>query len=549
LTKNNKMIKFKFPKIDTFKKLIPFSLFLIISVGLFFIMGYNQIASKGPMSQHSYRQGDSYAFALNYYYEHNNFFEPSVLCVIEDLGGKTVSEFPGLYYLTAQIWKFTGVTPFVLRLLDLIILFLGLFYLYKLSYEILKDHFWASLVSLLMFSSPLLGYYGFNFMPNIPALGFALIATYFYYKYHTSSKVQFLILSTILFSLGGLLKISSLFAFLAINAVFFLQNVQRIKQNRKAILLQLGSFIFVLAMVFSWYSFSKYYNSKNLEGLFQNGIIPIWNLSSEQIQGILNKVFTNTIIYFFNPFALMAWGGLFITSMVLWKKTNKTLLLMTSILFVGFIMFVLLFFEGMDYHEYFLIDITIIIPAITITFLTTLKGFSINLFNSKLVKSFSLILMLLSLNYNMVMTRTHYNPYDKMVTQNIPLPNRVQNEWKWFYNEKENHIRKYDGIIPYIRGLGINFQDKIISIPDESPNRSLTLLNQKGFTDFHYSLNYQGVKITERKIELGAKYMIVEGAENLLREDVAPFTKNQIGEYNGIKIFKLTDESTPKSLR
>ena len=43
--------------------------------------------------------------------------------------------------------------------------------------------------------------------------------------------------------------------------------------------------------------------------------------------------------------------------------------------------------------------------------------------------------------------------------------------------------------------------------------------------------------------------MIVEGAENLLREDVAPFTKNQIGEYNGIKIFKLTDESTPKSLR
>jgi len=534
------MIKLKLPKVFINKKLIPYFLFLIISIGLFFIMGYNQVASKGPMSQHSYRQGDSYAFALNYYYEHNKFFEPSVLSVIENLGGKTVSEFPGLYYLTAQIWKLTGVTPFVLRLLDLIILFLGLFYLYKLSYEILKDHFWASLVSLLMYSSPLLGYYGFNFIPNIPALGFALIATYYYYKYHTSSKIQFLILSTILFSIGGLLKISSLFAFFAINGVFFLQNVLKIKQKRKEILLQLVSFVFVLAMVFSWHSFCKYYNSKNLEGLFQNGIIPIWNLSSDKIHGILDKVYTNTIIYFFNPFALMALAGLFFTSMVFWKKTNKTVLLITCMLFLGVTIFILLFFEGMDYHEYFLIDATVIIPAITITFLTTLKGFSINLFNSKIVKIFSFLLLLLALNYNMVMTRTHYNPYDKMVTQNIPLPSRVMNDWKWVYYDWEIHRKKYDGIIPYIRSLGINFEDRVISIPDESPNRSLTLLNQKGFTDFHYSFNYQGSKMTERKIELGAKYMIVEGAENLLREDVAPFTENQIGEYNGIKIFKLT---------
>ena len=536
------MIKFKMHKVVLNKKLIPIVCFLAISIGMFFFMGYNKIANRGPFSQHSYRQGDSYAFALNYYYEHNKFSEPSVLCVIEDLGGKTVSEFPGIYYLTAQIWKITGVNPFVLRLLDLIILFLGLFSLYKLSFEILKDHFWASLVSLLMFSSPLLGYYGFNFLPNIPALGFALIATYYYYKYHTSSEVQFLILSTILFSLGGVIKISSLFAFLAIYAVFFLQNILRIKQNRKAILLQLGSIVFVFAIVFSWYSFSSYYNSRNLSGLFQNGIIPIWKLSSVQIEAIMSKVYTNTIIYFFNPFALMALGVLFIISAVLWKKTNKTLLSITCILLLGVTMFILLFFEGMDYHEYFLIDATVIIPAITITFLTTLKGFSINLFNSKIVKIFSFVLLLLALNYNMVMTRTHYNPYDKMVTQNIPLPTRVQNDWKWVYCEWEIHIKKYDGIIPYIRSLGIKFEDKVISIPDESPNRTLTLLNQKGFTDFHYSLNYKGSKITERKIELGAKYMIVEGEENLLREDVAPFTKNQIGEFNGIKIFRLADK-------
>lgn len=535
------MIKFNLFKLVSNKKLIPIYVFLIISTGLFYLMGYQEVATKGPFSRHSYRQSDSYAFALNYYYENNRFLEPSVLCVIEDKGGKAVSEFPGLYYITAKIWKLTGVNPLILRLIDLIILFIGLFYLYKLSYEILNDHFWSILVSLLMFSSPLLGYYSFNFIPNIPALGFALIATYYYYKYHTSSKVHFLILSTILFSLGALLKISSLFAFLAINAVSFFQNIRHRKQNAKALLLQLGSVIILFIGVFSWYAFAKDYNSKNLDGLFRQDIIPIWNLSSEHIQRIKDSAYTNTIIYFLNPFALIALAGLFITSTVFWKKTNTTLLLITLILFCGISMFILLFFEGMDAHEYFLVDITVIIPAITITFLTTVKGISLKLFNSRITKSLAFFLLLLSLNYNVVMTRAHYNPHDKMVTQNIPLPNRVQEYWNYVYWDWEVHRGKYEGIVPYIRSLGINFDDKVISIPDESPNITLTLLHQKGFTDYHYWNNYQGAKRTERKIELGAKYMIVQGDENLLRDDVAPFIGNQIGEYNGIKIYRLAN--------
>ena len=33
--------------------------------------------------------------------------------------------------------------------------------------------------------------------------------------------------------------------------------------------------------------------------------------------------------------------------------------------------------------------------------------------------------------------------------------------------------------------------------------------------------------------------MIVEGKENLNREDVAPYIKHPIGEYNGIMIYRL----------
>ena len=535
------MIKLNLPKLAPNKKHVPIYVFLIISIGLFFLMGYQEVAMKGPFSRHMYRQSDSYAFALNYYYENNKLFEPSVLFELEDKGGKTASEFPVLYYFSAKIWKLTGLTPLVPRLMNLIILFIGLFYLYKLSYEILQDHFWSFLVSFLMFSSPLLGYYGFNFIPNIPALGFALIATYYYYKYHTSSKVHFLILATLLFAIGALLKISSLFVFLAINAVFFLQNIRRIKQQRKAILIQLGSVIFVFVMVLSWYIFSKNYNARNADGLFRQDIIPIWNLSSEHIQKILDVAYTNTIIYFLNPFALILLGGLLTTSFVLWRKTNTTLLLMTSTIFLGIMVFILLFFEAMDAHEYFLIDATVIIPAIILTFLSTMKGLSLKVFNSGITKSFAFVLLILSLNYSVVITRNHFNPKDKMVTDNIPLPKRVQDYWDYCYWDWELHRGKFEGITPYIRSLGIKFDDKVISIPDESPNITLTLLQQKGFTDYHYWNNYEGVKRTERKIELGAKYMILQGDENLLRDDVAPFIRNQIGEYNGIKIYKLAN--------
>ena len=89
------MIKFNLSNAVLNKKLIPIYVFLLISVGLFYLMGYQKVGSKGPFSRHSYRQSDSYAFALNYYYENNRFLEPSVLCVIEDKGGKAVSEFPG----------------------------------------------------------------------------------------------------------------------------------------------------------------------------------------------------------------------------------------------------------------------------------------------------------------------------------------------------------------------------------------------------------------------------------------------------------------------
>lgn len=513
--------------------------FLIISIGFFFLLGYNKVATKGPYSKHSYRQSDSYAFSLNYYYENNNFFEPTILFTGENGHGKTVSEFPILYYITAKIWKITGINPLVPKLIDLLILFLGLFYLYKLSYEFLDDHFWAFVVSMMLFSSPLIGFYGFNFIPNIPALGLALIGTYYFYKFSKTLNYKWLIISSVIFCLAALLKVSSLFLFLATNAVFLIYCLLNFKTRSKVFLTQLSSIFFVLLMVLSWFLFTKNYNLNNLGGIFNQTIIPIWSLSPERIRTICDTAFTNTIIYFFNPQALIVLGIMLLFSLALWRKTSPQILAVTSFLFVGIVLFILLFFDGMDAHEYFLIDATIIIPAITLTFLSSIKKMSLQFFQSIGFKLFALVLLLFLIDYNIAVTRAHFNPHDRMVEKNIPLPKRVKDYWDWVYWDWETGRKKYEGIVPYLRSLGIRFEDKVISVPDGTPNLTLTLLQQRGFTDYHYTNNYQGINRTKKKIELGAKYMIVLGEDNLLREDVAPYTQNLIGEYNGIKIFRL----------
>ncbi len=520
-------------------RFFQYIVFIFIATIYFFLMGYNEVADKGPYSQHIYRQSDSYAFALNYYYEKNAFLEPSILLVIEKETGKTVSEFPILYYLTAKIWNITGVTPFIPRFINFLILCIGLFCLYKLALEFLEDHFWAAMVSLSLAASPLIGYYAFNFLPNIPALGFALIASFYFFKYFKYESSVYLIFASIFFALAALIKISSLFAFLALNATLFISNLKHIKTKPTAILKQLASVIFVLGILICWFLFTKSYNARHIGGLFNQSILPVWDLSSAQIHSILDLIYDNTLIYFFNPYALGLLIVAFGASIICRKKANKQILVVTALLLIGAIMFVILFFGGMDYHEYFLIDATILIPFLALSFFTLIKNSLNAYYNLNWVKTTVAVLMLLLLNYNAILTGMRINPNRALVKKNIPLNKKVTEYWEYRHYDWTMHQKKYEGIVPYLRGLGINFEDRVISIPDGTPNVTLTLLQQKGFTDYHYSANYTGAGQTMRKIALGAKYMIVEGEENLKREDVAPYLKHKIGEYNGIFIYRL----------
>ena len=97
-------------------------------------------------------------------------------------------------------------------------------------------------------------------------------------------------------------------------------------------------------------------------------------------------------------------------------------------------------------------------------------------------------------------------------------------------------MQAFREISPYLRSIGINKNDRVISLSDVSINISLYLMNQKGWTN--YGINMDTNKIKE-KIDLGGKYLFIYNDDNLKDQRLKSFINNKIGEFKGIKIYAL----------
>jgi hypothetical protein len=98
----------------------------------------------------------------------------------------------------------------------------------------------------------------------------------------------------------------------------------------------------------------------------------------------------------------------------------------------------------------------------------------------------------------------------------------IHNRYYGFLKEGINpHLQT---ITPYLRSIGINRDDIIISVPDNSPNMSLYLMNSSNIPYF---------------INQGAKYLIVNESIFVHSDWYEPYMKNLIAEYHGIKIYEI----------
>ena len=490
--------------------------FLALLACTFFFLGYEQVFFLGPQGIHFIRQTDSLSFVSQYYNTGSHFFETR-LFNLESMEARGMCEFPILYYITAKAYTIFGEKVYLLKVINLSIVYAGVYSVFNMSYLILKDYAYANLIALFLMASTVFNYYALNYLPDPAALGFVLIGWHFFFLFETQKKNWGLLLSFFFFTLAGLIKVTFLISPLAIivhciSSLLFKQMV-----FNKAIRFYLIALILGVVIVALYNVYVIYYNALYQSDYFTTGSRPIWSLSSENIGIVWDYITVYWYHIYFSRTSFHMLLGFIILQMVFFKKSSPKIATLTGILCLGSLAYFILFYAQFRDHDYYFL---VFIPLIVFIIINAIKT-SQNMVPSKkihLVAKIGLIAVVIyGINFSRRKLEKRYEAgYDRFSR----IAFIIQNE------------------MPSIEKLEIPKDAKVIVAPDLSVNGGLFALNRIGWeidkTD----------QITSELIEeyrsLGAKYLFLASND----EEAVEVGRNS-GElvYQGAKlsVFKLRE--------
>ncbi|HWY98176.1 MAG TPA: glycosyltransferase family 39 protein, partial [Bacteroidia bacterium] len=530
-----------------------------------FLYGYHDILFMRPWSLHQWRQSDCLSITYNFYKEGMHFFNPAVnWCGVEGTGKACTSECPWLYYLVACLWQIFGYHEWIYRMVDTLIAFSGLYFLFKLTKEILQDGTWSILVSLLLFTSPIFAYYANNFTTDVPSLSLALVAWYFFYKFYKEGNNKHFYKWLFFCLLAGLTKISALLSFVPVFIILPLEafGLYQFKPEGKIFakpMFQISSLIVFIAIIAGWTWYAISYNNTHFSAIFSTQTYPIWSCSPKEIKDVLRALFSTQLSYFMSASVFLFVLFLFFSIILVRKQVNKLLFIICCSVFAGCVVYVLLWFRVLDVHDYYLINLLVFIPCVLITFLHFLKKNHPAIFQSKALKLLAIVVFACNIYYCNSYMHARYFPESRMARSFVLDKAEIDN-WS-FYNKGYNaHFKALETITPYLRSIGLKREDKVVSLPDPSIDISLYLMDQKGYTEYYITdvwpkevvqkltddaLYPFGIgdkdqrKRMKKFIESGAKYLVLNDSALLDSVWMRPFAAKKIGEYKNVKIYDL----------
>jgi len=171
-----------------------------------------------------------------------------------------------------------------------------------------------------------------------------------------------------------------------------------------------------------WIYWAKDYNRQNISGIFLQGFLPVWDVNN-LYDGLYygTKLYTSLIPAYFNRTAVIIIIALFIWLVLRFRKAHGYLITLTSTCFLGVLGFVILFFKAFTVHDYYLINLLIIIPLTLITFLHYMKVNGISLFWSRNFRGLAVAALVFLTYHAMVIQRVKYDVKDTFVKHTIIL--------------------------------------------------------------------------------------------------------------------------------
>jgi hypothetical protein len=516
------------------KQLVFVFIFILIITGLSLSFQYPATLLKRPQSVHTWRQCDGLSLAQCYYQEGMHFFKPQTHMMYSDhytSGYTAPSEVPILYYFVAILYKIFGYHEFIYRAVNLLIFFTGLLFLFKLAYAVLNDWFYAIIVLILISSSPVLIYYGNNFLPNTTALAFTFIGWYYFYRYAVHNKTSTFLVSMIFFALAAMLKITDLAGVLIILALLIADRVGLIcfgLNKDKHFGGKLAAVAGIFLLVGGWVFYAKYYNARHGSEQFMSYIVPIWDMTRSSIQMNLHKMHDIWFKEYYYPVTFYFMLACFLVMIVFYKRSSKIILTASLTLTGGLVVYSLLWFLNLGDHDYFYIWAYILPALLFINFFLIMKSLPLKKIPLKIIQTVFILFALMNVIYG---AKRHALRYHL--------------SWMNDYNE---NISLYH-IKPWIEKNGITRSDSVLFYPSLYV-RPLYFMNRKGWVlPYREDINEQTMKndslFLKNIISSGARYMITNRIEQALHyRPLQPYLKDLKCRDRDLYIFRIPPEKS-----
>jgi hypothetical protein len=262
-----------------------------------------------------------------------------------------------------------------------------------------------------------------------------------------------------------------------------------------------------------WYVWAKGYNEEvGNNGFFLIGILPIWDYTTAEIvetaTGALKIWFGQ---YFFPPVQYLTLA-LFIPVMLRWRRIPAVLRHITLLSSIGMGVFIFLFFQVFLQHDYYLLDMMIVLPLVLAA--------AIQLWQPWLQKQVYIPFVAIAFA-GFALVYLHMMMNHRYTT--------------WWMNKHLSSTQSFENFEPWLRERGIQRTDPVLVWPDRSINIPLYFMDQKGWTRFNTGMD--DVSQIDALIERGLQYLILYDEDLLLREDLHPYMNEPVGFYGKIHVF------------
>lgn len=485
-----------------------------------------QHALDDPYSIHEWRQRDALSQTLRYMEPGRGFLEPAMHFQHAE-GGRGAGEFTGVYYVNAQLWKAIGrPVPWTLRWTQALALLAGLLALsqaIRLWSGSKRAGAWAAWAVL---ASPLIQFYGVNYLVNPSALMAVFVAWWMWARSEVAERrsVIWAVGAAALLLLAGLLRPTMVLGGIPL----FVRWWGR-RSLRWPVALVLGGI--VVAGTGAWVVWAKTYNAQNGSFYFLTTLRPLWDTSDWR--AVWDSLVSVRLQEVYHVHVRYVGGALLLGALLVsrfHRRAGGSMFLLTGL---GALVYIVLWFKNLDVHDYYLLELLMLVPlAANWLAQTAVSGRA---------RTIGLALLAAAAVYQTAHTvarnRLKWGTTDGRLVEAF-VPHWERNEWKWYHADRQNRLAPLALLPDRLRDWGVPAGAWVLSIPDQSPNISLTLMGRFGFTSLFENDKVAGDRVAWAAKE-GADYLVVNKPSILDEGDWGPWLQDEVGRLGEIRVFDL----------